>query len=152
MNAQTQQAALANEEKVHRVVLAGMKLMYSPETFKMLLSGITKQAPIPQKLAMEVAGVMHLIDQKSQSGLTPDVVAPASVLLLFELAEFMRQSGAGNPTKGDIQAAIQLLQKVVSSVFSKSGKAVTGGSPQQQAPMAPPAAPAGLISAQQPVA
>lgn len=134
-----QQEALQTEDKIHRVVLAGMKLMYDPKTLPMLVAGITKNAPMPQKLAMEVAGVMHLVDQQSQAGLPPDVVAPASILLLYELAQFMKQSGAGNPTPDDIQAALQLLQKVLAEVFLKMGKAMTAG--KQPAPQAP----AGMI-------
>lgn len=144
-----QQAALATEDKVHRVVLAGMKLMYDPKTFPILLSGITKQIPMPQKLAMEVAGVLHLIDQQTQSGLTPDVLAPASILLLFELAGFMRDSGAGNPSKNDIQAAMQIMQKVVATVFARAGKAVTGAQPQSAPQAAAAPASPGLVGTAQ---
>ena len=153
MNQPNQQAALTTEDKIHRVVMAGMKLMYDPKTFPMLLAGIKNNTPMPQKLAMEVAGIMHLLDQKSGAGLTPDVVAPAAVLLVFELAGFIKQSGAGNPTKDDIQAALPILQKVVGEVFAKMGKAVTGGQPPaaplQSTPQPPPQT-GGLINAQQP--
>lgn len=49
------------QSKVQRVVYAGLKLMYAPQMRKMLVEGITAKTPMPQKLAMETAGVMKIM-------------------------------------------------------------------------------------------
>lgn len=145
------QQALSLHAKIEKIVMAGMTIMYAPQTRNMLMSGITSQAPMPQKLAMEVAGLMKIIDGKSPSGLPPETVAPASALLMYELADFIKQSGAGSPTPEDIAAALQQLRQIMVKVFSTDSKAVSGGQPPQAPaaqPMAPPASPPGIIGQQ----
>ena len=60
-------------------------------------------------------------------------------MLLFDLAHFMRQSGAGNPTDEDIQAAIKILQKFLLEIFTKMGKGATGQQQPQQPQQPQPA-------------
>lgn len=136
------QQALSMQEKTQRIVMAGMKVMYSPETSKMLTEGMTSDAPMPQKLAMEVAGVMKIVHDKTANGLPPETVAPAAMMLLFELAQFMQQSGAGSPTKDDISAAVPILQNALKSILQGQQKQPA---PQQEQP---PAQAPGLIAQQ----
>lgn len=135
------QQALSLQDKVQKIVMAGMKVMYDPSTSQMLLDGVTAQTPTPQKLAMEVAGVMTIVHRKSANGLPPETVAPAAMMLLFELAQFMKQAGAGDPSKEDIAAAMPLLRQALSSVFKDAPQAAQAAQPQP--------APQGIISQQQ---
>ena len=132
------QKQLSVQEKIHRIVFSGMGLMYGEKTFPMLLEGIKKSKPMPQKLALEVAGVMKMVDQASEKGLPPETVGPASIMLLFELVEFMHQSGAGSPTDQDVKAAMQILQDTVSRELSTSGKAKSMRQSQQPQPLQQP--------------
>ena len=138
------------QTKVQKIVMVGMKIMYDPSMRKTLMAGVTSKIPMPKKLALETAGVMKLIDMKTNAGIPPDAVAPSAVLLMYEFALFMKQSGAGEPTQDDMKAAMVMLQKLLIEVFTKTGKAVTQGRPQQQPqPQAQPAQqPAGLIQQQ----
>lgn len=127
------QNAMANNKAVQKVVLSGMKLLYSPSTAKLLDDGLKADVPMPQKLAIEIAGIMKLVDERTPKGIPPEAIAPGAVMLLFDLAHFMRQSGAGNPTDEDIQAAIKILQKFLLEIFTKMGKGVQGrGAAQSQ--------------------
>lgn len=127
------QNAMANNKAVQKVVLSGMKLLYSPSTAKLLDDGLKADVPMPQKLAIEIAGIMKLVDERTPKGIPPEAIAPGAVMLLFDLAHFMRQSGAGNPTDEDIQAAIKILQKFLLEIFTKMGKGVQGrGAAQPQ--------------------
>lgn len=129
------QNAMANNKAVQKVVLSGMKLLYSPSTAKLLDDGLKADVPMPQKLAIEIAGIMKLVDERTPKGIPPEAIAPGAVMLLFDLAHFMRQSGAGNPTDEDIQAAIKILQKFLLEIFTKMGKGVQGrGAAQPQQP------------------
>jgi len=124
---------MANNKAVQKVVLSGMKLLYSPSTAKLLDDGLKADVPMPQKLAIEIAGIMKLVDERTPKGIPPEAIAPGAVMLLFDLAHFMRQSGAGNPTDEDIQAAIKILQKFLLEIFTKMGKGVQGrGAAQPQ--------------------
>lgn len=127
------QNAMANNKAVQKVVLSGMKLLYSPSTAKLLDDGLKADVPMPQKLAIEIAGIMKLVDERTPKGIPPEAIAPGAVMLLFDLAHFMRQSGAGNPTDEDIQAAIKILQKFLLEIFTKMGKGVQGAAQPQQA-------------------
>lgn len=126
------QNAMANNKAVQKVVLSGMKLLYSPSTAKLLDDGLKADVPMPQKLAIEIAGIMKLVDERTPNGIPPEAIAPGAVMLLFDLAHFMRQSGAGNPTDEDIQAAIKILQKFLLEIFTKMGKGATGQQQSQQ--------------------
>lgn len=142
---------MANNKAVQKVVLSGMKLLYSPSTAKLLDDGLNADVPMPQKLAIEIAGIMKLVDERTPKGIPPEAIAPGAVMLLFDLAHFMRQSGAGNPTDEDIQAAIKILQKFLLEIFTKMGKGVQGAAqPQQPQPAQPPQQqpPRGLLAQQ----
>jgi hypothetical protein len=130
---------MANNKAVQKVVLSGMKLLYSPSTAKLLDDGLKADAPMPQKLAIEIAGIMKLVDERTPKGIPPEAIAPGAVMLLFDLAHFMRQSGAGNPTDEDIQAAIKILQKFLLEIFTKMGKGVQGAAQPQQPQQPQPA-------------
>ena len=142
---------MANNKAVQKVVLSGMKLLYSPSTAKLLDDGLKSDVPMPQKLAIEIAGIMKLVDERTPKGIPPEAIAPGAVMLLFDLAHFMRQSGAGNPTDEDIQAAIKILQKFLLEIFTKMGKGVQGSAqPQQtQQPQQPQQQPPRGLLAQQ---
>jgi hypothetical protein len=127
------QNELQQQQAVQQAVLAGMRLMYDKKTFPMLLNGMKSATPMPQKLAMETAGIIKLVDEHAPQGLQPEVVAQASVMLLLELVDFMSQAGQ-KPTEKDAMDAIGMLKTVLVKVFSKSGKAVKKPAPQQAMP------------------
>jgi len=147
--------AMQNNVAVQKVVLSGMKLLYSPSTRKMLMDGISADAPMPQKLAMEIAGVMKLIDDRTPAGIPPQAIAPGAIMLLFDLAAFMRQAKIGNPSDEDVMAAIKVMKGLLLELFTKHGKGATAQQQAQPAPAGqqppaqqPPAQPAGLLAPQ----
>jgi hypothetical protein len=125
-----------------QVVMAGMKLMYDKTTSKMLTKGITrKNVPLPKRLAMETAGLMKLLMDRSQNKIPKQILIPAALTLMVEMAKFMADAGVEKPTKQDMDAAKDALVIIMKRLF--------GGPPgPQQAPAAPqapapaPAAPA----------
>ncbi len=132
-------------EIFQRVVLAGMKLMFSEKTFAMLKSGMTKQdVPLPQRLAMETAGLMKMLMEKSAGKIPIQLIAPIGAMLLMEMGKFMTEAGVAKPTSDDINQGTVLLFKLLFKMYGG------GGQPQPAAPVPPvppqpPAAPAGMI-------
>ena len=128
-----------------KVVLAGMKLMYDERTFGIFKQGMMKQdVPLPQRLAMEAAGLMKMLMEKSGNKIPPQILPSAAAMLLMEMGKFMAEAGVAKPTSDEIRAATMLLMKMLKSLFSKPQGQPQGGAPQQ--PQQP-----GAQSPQQPV-
>ena len=141
------------QKKIQGVVLVSMRIMYDPKMRQTLLNGIKSQMPLPQKLAIEVSGVLKIVDQRTKNGLTPDILVPAAVVLMYEYALFMKQAGLGNPGPDDIKAALPILQQLLVKVFAEGGKAVMrqvqpNAQPATQSQQPAPQQPAGGLIAQ----
>ena len=129
-------------EIFQRVVLAGMKLMFSEKTFAMLKSGMTKKdVPLPQRLAMETAGIVKMLMEKSAGKIPKQLIAPIGAMLLMEMGKFMAEGGVEKPNDKDIAEGTGLLFKLLYKMYAGGG--------QQQAPAAAPVPPqqpaAGMI-------
>lgn len=134
-------------EIFQRVVLAGMKLMFSEKTFAMLKSGMTKQdVPLPQRLAMETAGLMKMLMEKSAGKIPKQLIAPIGAMLLMEMGKFMAEGDVEKPTSDDINQGTVLLFKLLFKMYGGGGQPQQApAAPAQPAPPQPPAAPAGMI-------
>lgn len=147
--------AKINATDLERVVMAGMKLMYSKETRQFLINGLNQDAPVDDRLATEAAGIIKMLDEKSNGTMPREIIVPAAVALMMEMVRFMMESGIATPTGAEIKSAMQKLTMIILDQYGILAK-MQGGQeqPQQQEQMppqqeqAPPSA-GGLISAQQ---
>lgn len=136
-------------EDFQKVVMAGMKIMYGKETFNIFASGMRKKdIPLPKRLAMESAGLMKMLFEKSGGKIPPQIIAPAAAMLLMEMGKFMKEAGVESPSSDQMREATGLLMGLLKQLFAKSrpgssGQAMDG--PQTDQPMQPPP-PGGLIS------
>ena len=126
-------------DAVKRIVQAGMKVMYSKEGRAMLLAGLDGDKPVPQKLALEVTGLMRILFDKSKKTLPPGAIPAAAALLVYEIADFLRQTGE-KVTLDDVKKALVATMDLLRAAFDKEIKSAKGGAPQAQS--APPPAPA----------
>jgi hypothetical protein len=128
-----------NIENFKKVVLAGMKLMYDEKTFELFANGMkNKKIPLPERLAMEAAGLMKMLADKSNGKIPPEIIAPAAAMLLMEMAKFMKDSGLEKPTGADVEKATMMLMDLLKKVLG--GK--QAAQPQPPAAPPPPQAPA----------
>lgn len=81
------------QEAFQRVVLAGKRILYGKETQGMIDEFMSVDAPIEEKLGSGIANLLVMIDNKAQGNIPKDVMIPAGTLLLFDAADFLRQSG-----------------------------------------------------------
>jgi len=86
-------------DPVERIVAAGAKLMYSPELREELQQAVQSDAPVDQKLADNVVGLLLTLDQKSQGGLPVAALFPAGLGLLGEAAQVLSSRTAGHPRR-----------------------------------------------------
>lgn len=132
-----------------KVVLAGMKIMFDEETFKIFEKGLTNEKlPIPQRLATEAAGLMKMLYEKSGGKIPIQIIGPAGELLMLEMGKFMKESGLGSPTGDDMREAKVILIKILQSMYDKQPAAQQPQQPQQ--PASQPQAPAEQMPPQEP--
>jgi|GEM_PF-4943116 len=123
-----------------KVVLGCMKILFDKSTFQYLKAGLSSDKPMPEKLASETAGVMKLFAGRVQGEIPRQVLLPAGVMLMLEVAKFMSEAGFGEPTGADIKAAAPLLVQYLKKAFPAAGGAPAA--PAQASPQAAPVAPA----------
>ncbi len=79
--------------QLQRIVVAGMKVMFDPQTHQLVQQALAGPDPLPQKLGKSVAGLMGLLWQESKQSLPPQLIIPAALVLLAHAIDFLRKSG-----------------------------------------------------------
>ena len=108
------------QEAYDRVVIAGMKIMFSKESHRAMLQEIQKPGPLDQRLGKGIAGLMLLMFKESNATMPPAVIIPAGIKLMMEAVDFLRDSGLEKPTNSDIGGAMEIL---ISTILEKFGVA-----------------------------
>lgn len=108
------------QEAYDRVVIAGMKVMFSKESHRAMLKELQREGPMDQRLGKGVAGLMLLLFKESNGTMPPAVIIPAGLKLMMEAVDFMRETGLGQPTNADIASGMQIL---ISTILEKFGVA-----------------------------
>ena len=144
------------KQQLDKIVLAGVKMMFSEKTHKLMLDELDKPGPIEQKLAQGIAGLVAMLFQQSQRSIPPQLLIPAGVLLLAHAVQFLKKSGE-DVTPEQFGAAMKMVIEIIlrqAKVDPEKLRAhIDGGgqpaqqpagpAPDQAAPAAPP--PQGLI-------
>jgi hypothetical protein len=105
------------QEAYERVVVAGMKVMFSKESHRAMLKELERPGPMDQRLGKGVAGLMLLLFKESNGTMPPAVIVPAGVKLLMEAVDFMRETGLGDPTNNEIGSGMQIMISIILEKF-----------------------------------
>ena len=108
------------QEAYERVVIAGMKVMFSKESHKFMLKELQREGPMDQRLGKGIAGLMLLLVKESNNTIPPEVIIPAGMKLMMEAVDFMRETGLGEPTNAEIGSGMQIM---ISTILEKFGVA-----------------------------
>ncbi|WP_395701226.1 hypothetical protein [Aquabacterium sp.] len=81
------------EDIVARISAAGQRIMYSPQMRDELKAAVASKAPIAQKLAESVTGLMLTLDQKMPGGIPEEALFPAALDLLGEASDALTEAG-----------------------------------------------------------
>jgi len=100
-----------------RVVIAGMKVMFSKESHRVMLQEIQRPGPLDQRLGKGIAGLMLMLFKESNGSIPPNVIIPAGVKLLMEAVDFLRDSGLEKPTNSDIGNGMEIMISVILEKF-----------------------------------
>ena len=108
------------QEAYERVVIAGMKVMFSKESHKAMLKELQREGPMDQRLGKGIAGLMLLLFKESNGTMPPAVIIPAGMKLMMEAVDFMRETDLGQPTNAEIGGGMQIM---ISTILEKFGVA-----------------------------
>ena len=106
------------QEAYERVVIAGMKVMFSKESHKVMLKELQREGPMDQRLGKGIAGLMLLLVKESNNTIPPEVIIPAGMKLMMEAVDFMRETDLGQPTNAEIGGGMQIM---ISTILEKFG-------------------------------
>lgn len=143
-----QKLSKEDRDAYQRIVAAGMKMMYAPETREQLMEGIRSKDPIPKKLAENILGLLLIMFQKSTGVPPPGALFPAAVELMGEAAEVLIKAGQ-QVTQEDFHDASILLFTMLGKKLGATDQQLMQGAEQALAQAeggaqeATPAAPQG---------
>lgn len=106
-------------EAYERLVVAGSKVMFAPQTREMALKQMQSgQGDVAERLGNGIVALIAMLYQRSNKTLPPQILIPAGVDLLVQAADFLRQSGDEQITDKDIARAMEVF---VTSLLQQSG-------------------------------
>lgn len=106
------------QEAYDRVVVAGMKIMFSKETHRIMLKEMQKQGPVAQRLGQGIAGLMLIMVKESNDTMPPQIIIPAGIELMMQAVDFMKKTDMAQPTNEDIGQAMQIM---ITTILEKFG-------------------------------
>lgn len=122
-----------------RIIAAGQKVMYSPQSHKMMLDQMSKGEPA-DAAGEGVAKLFGILMHESKNTLNMKAAIPAMNMLLCEALDFMAQAGKVEITPELIAAAMQEMSSSIMQVLGvtpdklKEMAAKGQGAPQQPQP------------------
>lgn len=105
------------QEAYERVVIAGMKVMFSKETHRIMLKELQKQGPVGDRLGKGIAGLMLLLFKESNNTMPPQVIIPAGMELMMQAVDFMRETKTTEVTNQDIGQGVQVMIATIAEKF-----------------------------------
>jgi hypothetical protein len=95
---------------MERIVVAGKKLMYSQEVKAEFDEQFNPQNPdpMPEKLAATVFVVVGSLFGESNGTLPPQLLVPAGIFLITDLAQFIEEAGMANVEDVELGQAMEL--------------------------------------------
>jgi len=92
-----------------RVLVAGKKMMYAPETAEAIQGIILDdQVPMANKLGEGVANLLVMMDNQGNGTIPKDALIPVGVSLMFEAADYMFECGL-EVTPEDLSDGMELM-------------------------------------------
>lgn len=103
-----------------KIVLSGMRIMFSKESHKLFVDELQKEGPLAEKIAKGITGLMYLVWNQSNKSLPPQLIIPATVALTVRAFDYVQKTGDPEASKEVLGQAIQgSLEGVMNGFGSK---------------------------------
>jgi hypothetical protein len=122
-------------------VLACKRVLYDPKTHVLMQRQMMQPAPLPQKLAQGVAGLVLLVYMKAKDGGDPvpaPVLIPAAIELVGDTAQFLAQAIGQPVDQASYKAAVALVTAILGKKMGIAPRQFAQGS---QTPSSQPRGP-----------
>jgi hypothetical protein len=131
---------------VQKIVMAGIKIMYAPQTHFLMIHTIKTNADPAEAAGMGVTQLITILYKESKGTMPIDAIPLAAVLLVCDALDFMEKSGVCKVTPDILSRATQtviayLMQKVGMTPQKMVQMMKNGQGGQQSPPGTQPAAP-----------
>lgn len=103
---------------VQRIVLAGMKVMFSSQTHGLMLTALKTDTDLAHGVGMGVTQLITILFRESKGTMPLPAVIPAAILLVCEALDFVEKSKMGQVTPQVVASAVQIVS---SYLFQKVG-------------------------------
>jgi hypothetical protein len=117
---QTIQVPEELQEAYERVVLAGLKVLFSEETSSLVMQQLEGSGPIDQRIGKGVAGLLLLLFKESNESLPAEVLIPAGIKLTVEAADFVTKATDEQVSQDQLGKAIETMIEEVLKKFGTS--------------------------------
>ena len=130
---------------VERLVLAGMKVMFSPQTHELAMRQVQEAEDPAAGAAVGVAALMSQLTSRVKGELPPPAIVPAALILLMEALAFLAEGGQVELTDEVVADATQdlagyLMQKLglTPDKVAAAQDVIRQGGAQSAPPAGPP--------------
>ncbi len=107
------------EKPYQKMVLAGMKIMFSPETRSLIVKELAGDpAAMGDKLGVGMVRIMTYIWKESNNTLPPQLIIPVALELLMHAADFVKRAGIAEISDEEIGDA---MEKTIFGLMSAFG-------------------------------
>jgi len=104
-----------------KIVLSGMRIMFSKESHKLLVDQLQKEGPLAKKIADGIIGLMYLMWTESNKSIPPQLIIPAATALTLRAFDYVQKTGDPEATP---QVLGQALESAIDGVMKGFGGSV----------------------------
>lgn len=101
------------KDAVQRIVLAGQKILYSPETHSAVEDKLKESDDPAVAAGKGVVELMGVLAHESRGTLPQKAVTPSMMILLTDILDYLKQSGRIKGDNADIERAAQSLAETM---------------------------------------
>ena len=82
-----------------KIVLAGMRIMFSKGSHQLLVDQLQKEGPLAEKISAGIVALMYMLWTQSNKSIAPQLIIPAATALTLRAFDYVQKTGDPEATK-----------------------------------------------------